>query len=170
VPPIAGLEDITLGTLGMRVPTPSLCIDTMRQWLIQWIESNSQGCGAHLIIAVDEHSPVPPYEQVRAQIANAISQGELGPEERLPTVRQLAADLGLAANTVARSFRELEASGLLETRGRHGTFVAGAPSESRRQAERATRDYTRHMRQLGLNSLEILATVRREVESADQRH
>jgi DNA-binding transcriptional regulator YhcF (GntR family) len=120
-----------------------------------------------MIIVVDQRSPVPPYEQVRAQIANAISRGELGPEERLPTVRQLAADLGLAANTVARSFRELEASGLLETRGRHGTFVAGPPNESRRQAEKATREYARRMRQLGLSSLEILATLRREIESAD---
>lgn len=120
-----------------------------------------------MIIAVDQRSPVPPYEQVRAQIASAISQGELGPEERLPTVRQLAADLGLAANTVARSFRELEASGLLETRGRHGTFVAGPPTETRRQAETATRAYTRRMRRLGLSSLEILATLRREIETAD---
>jgi DNA-binding transcriptional regulator YhcF (GntR family) len=120
-----------------------------------------------VIIAVDQHSPVPPYEQVRSQIALAISQGELGADERLPTVRQLAADLRLAANTVARAYRELEASGQIETRGRHGTFVAGPPSETRRQAEKATRDYTRRMRRLGLGPLEIFATLRRELESAD---
>jgi DNA-binding transcriptional regulator YhcF (GntR family) len=120
-----------------------------------------------VIIAVDQRSPVPPYEQVRAQIALAISQGELGAEERLPTVRQLARDLRLAANTVARAYRELEASGQIETRGRHGTFVAGPPSETRRQAEKATRDYTQRMRRLGLSSLEIFAILRRELEAAD---
>jgi DNA-binding transcriptional regulator YhcF (GntR family) len=120
-----------------------------------------------MIIALDPRSPVPPYEQVRAQIAGAIAEGLLGPDERLPTVRQLAADLRLAANTVARAYRELEASGQLETRGRHGTFVAGPPSEARRQAERLTRDYTKRMRRLGLSSLEILATLRRELDTAD---
>ena len=73
---------------------------------------------------LDPESPVPPFEQVKEQIAAAIEAGSLEPADRLPTVRQLATDLGLAANTVARSYRELELAGLLETRGRHGTFVA----------------------------------------------
>jgi DNA-binding transcriptional regulator YhcF (GntR family) len=122
-----------------------------------------------VIIAVDPRSFVPPYEQVRAQIAGAIAEGVLRPDERLPTVRQLAVDLRLAANTVARAYRELEASGQLETRGRHGTFVAGPPSEARRQAERVTRDYTKRMRRLGLSSLEIFATLRRELETAEHQ-
>jgi DNA-binding transcriptional regulator YhcF (GntR family) len=116
-----------------------------------------------MIIAVDPRSPIPPFEQVRAQIAVAIEQGQLQAEERLPTVRQLAADLRLAVNTVARAYRELEAGGHVETRGRNGTFVAGPPSERRRQAERATRDYAVRMRRLGLSPLEILATLRREL-------
>jgi DNA-binding transcriptional regulator YhcF (GntR family) len=122
-----------------------------------------------VIIAVDPGSFVPPYEQVRVQIASAITEGVLRPDERLPPVRQLAADLGLAANTVARAYRELEASGQLETRGRNGTFVAGAPSEARRQAERVTRDYTERMRRLGLSSFEILATLRRELEAEEHQ-
>jgi|SRR5215469_17782226 len=116
-----------------------------------------------MIVAVDSRSPVPPFEQVRAQIAAAIESGELHAEERLPTVRQLAADLRLAVNTVARAYRELEAAGQVETRGRNGTFVAGPPSQSRRRAERITRDYAARMRDLGLSPLEILATVRREL-------
>jgi DNA-binding transcriptional regulator YhcF (GntR family) len=120
-----------------------------------------------MIIAVDQRSPVPPYEQVRAQIALAIAQGELGAEDRLPTVRQLAADLRLASNTVARAYRELEASGQIETRGRHGSYVAGPPNETRRQAEKTTRDYTQRMRRLGLSPMEIFATLRRELEAAD---
>jgi DNA-binding transcriptional regulator YhcF (GntR family) len=114
-------------------------------------------------VAVDPDSATPPFEQVRAQIAAAIETGELRGEERLPTVRQLAAALGLAVNTVARSYRELEAAGHIETRGRNGTFVAGPPSEARRKAERLTRDYAARMRDLGLGPMEILATIRREL-------
>ena len=62
-----------------------------------------------MIVGLDPQSPVPPYEQLRGQIAGAIARGELRAEERLPTVRQLAADLRLAVNTVARAYRELEA-------------------------------------------------------------
>jgi len=116
-----------------------------------------------VIIALDPGSPVPPFEQVRGQLQAAIDTGRIGPEERLPTVRQLAADLGLAANTVARAYRELEAAGLVETRGRHGTFVAGTPTEARREAERATRDFTAAMRRLGIGPHEIMAILRREL-------
>ena len=118
-----------------------------------------------MIVAVDPGSPVPPFEQVRAQIAAAIEGGELRAEERLPTVRQLAADLRLAVNTVARAYRELEAAGQVESRGRNGTFVAGPPSEPRRRAERITRDYAGRMRRLGLSPPEILATVRRQLDA-----
>lgn len=70
-----------------------------------------------VLITVDPDSPVPPYEQVRVQLAELIGDGRLPVGSRLPTVRQLAADLRLAANTVARAYRELEGAGLLETRG-----------------------------------------------------
>jgi DNA-binding transcriptional regulator YhcF (GntR family) len=116
-----------------------------------------------MIVAVDPRSPVPPFEQVRAQIAAAVESGELHGEERLPTVRQLAADLRLAVNTVARAYRELEAAGQVESRGRHGTFVVGAPTKSRQRAERITRDYATRMRRLGLSPVEIVATLRREL-------
>ncbi|MFD0785737.1 GntR family transcriptional regulator, partial [Micromonospora azadirachtae] len=77
-----------------------------------------------MLISVDLDSSVPPYEQVRGQLAEMIGDGRLPVGTRLPTVRQLAADLNLAPNTVARAYRELEGAGLLETRGRNGTFVA----------------------------------------------
>lgn len=79
---------------------------------------------ADLPITVDADSPEAPFEQVRAQLAGLITSGHLLPGDRLPTVRALAADLGLAVNTVARAFKELEASGLVETRRRAGTVVA----------------------------------------------
>ena len=75
-------------------------------------------------IAVDLAGHVPPFEQVRAQIADLIATGELLPGDRLPTVRALAADLGLASNTVARAYKALETGGLVEAHSRAGTRVA----------------------------------------------
>ena len=77
-----------------------------------------------MAFAVDASSPVPPFEQLRAGIAGQVAGGELPAGAKLPTVRQLAADLGLAANTVARAYRELEADGVIATQGRRGTFVS----------------------------------------------
>jgi DNA-binding transcriptional MocR family regulator len=82
------------------------------------------------MISFDPDSPVPPYEQIRAQVAELVRTGRMPAGERLPTVRRLAADLGLAANTVARAYRELERDGLVATRGRNGTVVASAAAGS----------------------------------------
>ena len=79
-------------------------------------------------ISVDLASATPPYEQIRTQISSLIVLGALEPGTRLPTVRRLAADLGIAAGTVARAYRELEQSGLIDTRRRNGTVVAGTPA------------------------------------------
>ena len=81
---------------------------------------------AAIRVAVDASSPVPPFEQVRAGLEEAIRSGELPAGTRLPTVRRLAEQLDLAVNTVARAYRELEQEGRIDTRGRSGTFVAGA--------------------------------------------
>ncbi|EFQ81931.1 transcriptional regulator, GntR family [Aeromicrobium marinum DSM 15272] len=77
-----------------------------------------------ITVSVDPGSGEAPFEQVRRQVAAAATSGTLGPGHKLPTVRQLAADLGLAVNTVARAYRELEADGVIETHGRRGTFIA----------------------------------------------
>ena len=78
-------------------------------------------------LEVDLRSPVPPFEQLRTQIADRVAQGVLTPGTRLPPVRSLAADLGLAAGTVARAYKELEGDGVVVTAGRRGTVVAPAP-------------------------------------------
>jgi GntR family transcriptional regulator len=78
-------------------------------------------------VTVDLASPTPPYEQIRAQIAAAIDSGQLDEGARLPSMRALAADLGVAIGTVARAYRELEGVGLVASRRRLGTVVA-APS------------------------------------------
>lgn len=118
---------------------------------------------------VDALSSTPPYEQVREQLARAIEDGTLHPATRLPTVRRLASDLGLATNTVARTYRELESAGLVETRGRNGTFVTGGESPTRRRAQHAADRYLRTMRDLGFGDAECLAMLRREIEETTQR-
>jgi DNA-binding transcriptional regulator YhcF (GntR family) len=116
------------------------------------------------VLIVDPDSPVPPYEQVRAQLAEAIENGEIATGSRLQTVRKLAADLGLAVNTVARSYKELEAAGLVAARGRNGTIVIGTASPARRAATAAAQQYLQRIRELGISPAEGLAIVRREVE------
>lgn len=123
-----------------------------------------RGTGQLDMLSIDAESSVPPFEQVRGQLAAAIRNGTLAPETRLPTVRTLAGDLGLAVNTVARSYKELELAGLVETRGRNGTFVAGVGSADS-PAARAARSFLRRMRELGVTDAETLALVRREIES-----
>ena len=115
------------------------------------------------MLVLDPTSSTPPFEQVRSQIAASIEDGELQPAVQLPTVRRLAHDLGLAVNTVAKAYRELELAGLVETRGRHGTFVASQHTEKRKKAARLARDFTGRMRQLGIGDAEMLAILGREV-------
>lgn len=93
-----------------------------------------------ITIAIDEESAVPPFEQIRAQLEQAITMGAIGPGARLPTVRQLAHDLGLAPNTVARSYRALEGAGLIETHGRRGTTVGHVEPVSPTRRARALRE------------------------------
>ena len=83
---------------------------------------------------IDPSAAEPPFEQLRRQIAARASGGELPAGTRLPTVRALAAEVGLAVNTVARVYRELEADGVVVTEGRRGTFV----SPTRRGGRHAT--------------------------------
>jgi DNA-binding transcriptional regulator YhcF (GntR family) len=104
---------------------------------------------------IDGRAGRPLFDQLRNQIIDAIRAGRLRPGARLPTVRELAGQLGLAVNTVARAYRELEAAGIVETRGRFGTFVARAdPSDNAMAA--AARAYLDVARGLGLGKTEAL--------------
>lgn len=76
-----------------------------------------------MILSVDPGSPVPVFEQLRAQIRRLVVAGTLAPGSALPPIRRLAADLGLARGTVNRAYDALVRDGLVETRGRHGTMV-----------------------------------------------
>jgi len=68
-------------------------------------------------LTVTPQDPTPPYEQLRRQLVDLIEGGQLVAGERLPPLRQLAGDLGLAVGTVARTYRELEVAGLVRSRG-----------------------------------------------------
>ncbi|MEU7849770.1 GntR family transcriptional regulator [Micromonospora parva] len=122
--------------------------------------------GGQVLISVDADSSVPPYEQVRVQLAELIGDGRLPVGTRLPTVRQLAADLRLAANTVARAYRELEAAGLLETRGRNGTFVAPGRDDAVDRLQRAAAAYAAEAARLGVPPATALALVRAALDAA----
>lgn len=78
------------------------------------------------LLPTDVHQDAPLFEQIRVALIDAVRAGSLPAGTRLPTVRELASQLGLAVNTVARAYRELEAGGIVETRGRFGTFVANS--------------------------------------------
>ncbi|MEV0454415.1 GntR family transcriptional regulator [Catellatospora methionotrophica] len=108
--------------------------------------------------------PVPPYEQIRAQVEILINGGLLGPGHRLPPIRQLAADLGLAPGTVARAYQELEAAGLVTTRRAAGTVVAARTSDvatdRRGPLAQAANGFTTTALMLGADLDEALAAVR----------
>jgi GntR family transcriptional regulator len=86
--------------------------------------------------SVDTRSPTPIYAQLDRSIRAAIATGELKPSSQLPTVRQLAVDLAVNANTVARVYAQLEREGILETRRGVGTFVREAPTAQVARAHR----------------------------------
>lgn len=111
------------------------------------------------MLVIDPKSAVPPFEQLRVQLVEQIGDGTLAAGAKLPTVRRLAEDLGLAANTVARSYRELEGLGLIETRGRNGSFVAAQGDTAQRGAQDAARAYANRIRQLGVGADEALGYV-----------
>lgn len=104
-------------------------------------------------------SGTPPYEQLRMQVVDAVRDGRLATGAKLPTVRALADELGLAVNTVAKAYKELEADAVIETRGRNGTFVAAHGDPAERQLQRAAADYAALSRRLGVEASDARAIV-----------
>jgi DNA-binding transcriptional regulator YhcF (GntR family) len=113
-----------------------------------------------MIITIDETTKQPPYEQIRARITTAIATGEIAKGTRLPSIRQLAGDLGLANNTVARAYRELEIQGLVRSLGRRGTTVVGLPADvTDHTALQLAKRFVNDVSELGLGTPTILALV-----------
>jgi DNA-binding transcriptional regulator YhcF (GntR family) len=117
-------------------------------------------------LTIDPLSQTAPYEQLRAQIAGQTRTGKLPVGYRLPTVRALAGELGLAANTVAKAYRVLEADGVVETRGRNGTFVAAAGDAAAREAAAAAQAYAQRVHRLGLDRGAAQAAVAEALRAA----
>lgn len=118
-----------------------------------------------MIVSIDPSSPTPPFEQLRIAIRQHVLTGDLPVGSRLPTVRRLAADLGVAPGTVGRAFRELEAEGLIESRGRHGTHVIAVPArpkapERERRIRDAARSYVALAAELSLDADTAIQAVR----------
>lgn len=125
-----------------------------------------------MIVEVDGSLPVPPYEQIRSQIATMVSTGVLAVGHRLPPIRQLASDLELSNGTVARAYRELEREGWVLTRGRRGTLVQ-APRRERRdhdtELRAAARNFATAVAQLGVEPDEARDAVDEALEAITSR-
>lgn len=127
-----------------------------------------------LTLRIDPRSPVPPYEQIRAQISLLVATGQARPDTRLPPIRDLAARLGVANGTVARAYRELERADVITSRGRAGTFVAQRPpiafaiAERRSQLEAAAEHFVAEVVRLDVaptEALEVVVTTLREAQN-----
>ncbi|QJW37614.1 GntR family transcriptional regulator [Cellulosimicrobium protaetiae] len=115
---------------------------------------------AELRVEIDLRSGLAPYEQIRSQVVAHVAAGRLVVGDRLPTIRALATDLGLAPGTVARAYRELEAAGVVTTRRRAGTVVADGVSPGDVAARHAAHELVRAGREAGLSDDAILDVVR----------
>lgn len=110
---------------------------------------------------VDPGARTPVFQQLCDQVVGSVRDGLLLPGTRLPTVRRLAADLGVAANTVAKAYRQLEAEGHVETRGRNGTVVLAPPgSGAGAELDAAAARFVREARSGGLGLEEAVGVLR----------
>lgn len=118
-----------------------------------------------LKIAVDPAAATAPYDQLREQIAEQARSGRLPVGYKLPTVRGLAEELGLAANTVAKAYRALESDGVIETRGRNGSFIAAAGDAAAREAAAAAAAFAERARRLGLDAAAATAAAEQAIRA-----
>ena len=118
---------------------------------------------------VDPSSPIPLYSQLKEQIRLAVASGLLGPGDRLPTVRELAAELQVNPTTTARAFRDLEREGVVRTQRGRGSFVVEIESRITAQARRdiLTSEFSSFMARihgLDLSDEELRGEIHRMVE------
>jgi len=123
------------------------------------------------LLTVVTDDVIPPYEQLRRQLTELIGSGALTPGQRLPPLRQLAADLGLAVGTVARTYRELEADGLVTARRGGGsrvteTLPAMTDSQKQRRLDEYAFDYVIKARLIGARDDSILDAVSQAIKKS----
>jgi GntR family transcriptional regulator len=123
-----------------------------------------------MLIELDFRSHVPIYSQIVDQVKQLVARGAMQPGEQLPTVRQLAADLRVNFNTVARAYRMLDEAGVISTQQGRGTYVLGpAVAEEALGLREATlgdliRDFLREAQGLGYGAREVEEQTRSEIE------
>lgn len=110
-------------------------------------------------LVIDHTGAVPPYEQLRQWIARSVADCDLVAGTRLPTVRALAEQLGLAVNTVAKAYRELEQAGLVVTRSRAGTVVAAGEGDAAGRVAASAAEFADVVRATGVSREEALRYV-----------
>jgi GntR family transcriptional regulator len=112
-------------------------------------------------VEVDLTSKIPIYVQLIDQIKHMIATGELSPDDQLPTVRQLATDLRVNFNTIARAYRMLDEEGLISTQHGRGTYILPLPTKENGESLRKqdldwlTRHYLNEVAQLGYSPGEV---------------
>ena len=119
------------------------------------------------VFHVDPTAAAPPYRQLHDAVVHGITSGRLLPGQRLPTTRALATHLGLAVNTVAGAYRALEDTGLVEGRGRAGTFMSLGEDPVRAAARRTAIDAATRLRELGLTADEARRVLAEAVDTVD---
>jgi GntR family transcriptional regulator len=99
------------------------------------------------LLSIDSRDATPIYAQLERALRAGIATGRLQPGSQLPTVRQLAVDLRINANTVARVYAELERAGVIETRRGVGSFISATPAQAQppREHERRLRAFVTRM-------------------------
>ncbi len=117
-----------------------------------------------IVLTVDARSGVPIYQQIVEQVKRSTALGILQTGEQLPTVKQLALDLTVNPNTVARAYRDLERDGVIETSPGRGSFVRGDDSAAtqlaaRDVARRAIEGSVREAKSLGLSRADVRGLV-----------
>jgi DNA-binding transcriptional regulator YhcF (GntR family) len=123
---------------------------------------------------LDLHSGVPVYRQLIDQVRGGIASGAINMGDQLPTVRQLAVDLSINPNTVARAYRELELSGLLETHQGTGTFISaqkikGSEEERARQLTQIVSDCVARAGAAGFTVADLLEELRESCPEPTRR-
>lgn len=111
--------------------------------------SRSVAAGDGVDLVVDLDSPVPPFEQIRAAVAALVATGRLATGQRLPPVRQLAADLGIAPGTVQHAYTELRSAGVVSTATRRGVVVTGPAAPGAAELDLAASGFVESARRAG---------------------
>jgi GntR family transcriptional regulator len=126
------------------------------------------------IVQIDSRDPTPIYAQLERGLRAAIATARLRPGDQLPTVRQLAVELRVNANTVARVYAELERAGVIETRRGVGSFISAAPAQAHPPREHESRVRAFVTRVLadadraGLTIDDVIAALNEHRRSADR--